>query len=240
MVEESLEKMEDRLNLQASQAVHGTARDAGTTAVARRIEDLLSIPLEDTPLRIKLLETLERTGKVLDDAKTEKKIADSHPAEVILAMQEVSQQQAGLESPWSRAIEQATLEAKLIDLADPNIAAEFEKVIPPANELRDRKRRQIRKLSPSLRAVLSGPAAQIDSTHESAPRRTRIAAVSVRRGHRIERQPDPEASLVYTESKVSTSNSMVPMIRSCWTPRANGPTSRERSMPRATSRAGRG
>jgi hypothetical protein len=161
--------IENRLNEQASQAVQLVARDANTHGVARIIEDLLSIPLENTDLRISLLKALEQTGKVPEESKGEKNVAEAQILEEVFSPQKDSERR----EPWSRAIEQAILETMLADLAKSDASQELLKVIPQSNEGREGEPQQIRRLSLKLAQYYRELRLRIDKASESTPRAER-------------------------------------------------------------------
>lgn len=89
--------------------------------LARELEDLLSIPLIDTSIRMRLVEALTRVGEQRKEKATrdsERQSEISAPNRVIKQLEEAANSAADSKAAMARATEQARLEWRLIKLAN--------------------------------------------------------------------------------------------------------------------------
>ncbi len=166
-VQSQLSALETGLRAQAALAVKDADKEPITRGVARRIEDLLVVPLLDGQSRMALVEALQRTGKWPPQSQLASAAAERDAAAVIGSQQAAVQRQSGLKPPWSRAIEQAQLEARLVELADPTVAKKLTESIPPSADAIGSGSRKLRELSEQLAEYyrnLPGRIKQADGT----------------------------------------------------------------------------
>ena len=149
-VQSELASLDAKLKTQAAVAIKDANQQTIVRGVARRIEDLLAVPLLDATTRMKLVEALPRTGQWPDRTRLASRAAEQSPAQNIRLQQETARRQSGLKQPWSRAVEQAQLEARLIALGDPVAAKQMLETIPPSIDAIGSGSRKLRELSEQL------------------------------------------------------------------------------------------
>ena len=166
-VQSQLSALETGLKALAALAAKDADKEPITRGVARRIEDLLVVPLLDGQSRMALVEVLDRTGKWPPQSQLASAAAERDAAAIIGSQQATVGRQSGLKPPWSRAIEQAQLEARLVELADPAVAKKLAESIPPSADAIGSGSRKLRDLSERLAEYyrdLPGRIKQADST----------------------------------------------------------------------------
>jgi hypothetical protein len=130
-----LDAMESALLAQTRAAIREVSLDPNGRGAARRIEDLLSIPLGDASLRVELAEALERGGLPFERVDVLKTMAARSPGELIELSASEARSQADENECWSRALERAQLESALVRLVDAEAARKLDERVASAADV---------------------------------------------------------------------------------------------------------